>query len=58
MEMHDNTDRREVLRHALLRGFRTALLVGVVIFVLVLIARLLLPFVTWLLSGIATAFGS
>ena len=58
MQMHDNTDRRDVLRQALLRGLRNALLVGAVIVVLVLLVRLLLPFATWLLSGFFTAFGS
>ena len=57
MQMHDNTDRRDVLRQALLRGLRNALLVGAVIVVLVLLVRLLLPFAAWLVSGFSTAFG-
>lgn len=56
--MYDNSNRREIVFKSLLRGSRTALLVGAVIFVLVLIMRLILPFVVWLLSGFLTAFGS
>lgn len=58
MKMYDNSNRREIVFKSLLRGSRTALLVGAVIFVLVLIMRLILPFVVWLLSGFLTAFGS